>query len=164
MIFLTVGTLFPFDRLVKAVDIAIKNQLIQRRVFAQIGPSDFKPKYMEYVNNMDRDAFEETLHVTTALISHAGIGSIAMGLKYNKPLLVMPRKRKYREHVNDHQVGTAKMFEKLGHVLVAYSETDLPNKIQLLPTFKANPRENQAHVIARRIAVFLDQITHDIIV
>ena len=37
MIFLTVGTLFPFDRLVNAVDKAVANGLITEDVFAQIG-------------------------------------------------------------------------------------------------------------------------------
>ena len=37
MIFLTVGSMFPFDRLVQAVDDMIARQLITETVVAQIG-------------------------------------------------------------------------------------------------------------------------------
>ena len=49
MIFLTVGTsLLQFDRLVKGMDIAVRDGLIDEDVYAQIGVSKYKPKYMQY--------------------------------------------------------------------------------------------------------------------
>jgi len=82
-----------------------------------------------------------------------------MALSHNKPLLVMPRLKRYGEHVNDHQLGTARKFEELGHVLAAYTEDELPDKIQQLPNFVPVPRENQAHLVAERIARFLKEMT-----
>jgi len=92
------------------------------------------------------------------LISHAGIGSITAALEHNKSLLVMPRMKRYKEHVNDHQISTAQKFEQLGHILAAYTEDELAEKIRQLKLFVPKPRENQANAVAERIAGFLDGI------
>jgi UDP-N-acetylglucosamine transferase subunit ALG13 len=49
MIFLTVGTQFPFDRLVRAVDEAFDNGAIDEEVFAQIGETSYRPRNFEQV-------------------------------------------------------------------------------------------------------------------
>jgi len=159
MIFLTVGTLFPFDRLVEAVDNAVAKGFIKENVFAQIGKTDFEPKNLEYVEALDKDMFEEKVAKADYLISHAGIGSITTALERNKPLLVMPRMKRFKEHVNDHQVSTARKFEQLGHVLVAYSVEELPQKIKQLSTFTPKPRGSEAHRVVQRIAKFLDELS-----
>ena len=158
MIFLTVGTLFNFDRLVKAVDDAIAKGLITDKVFAQIGDSKYIPQNMEYVKILEKEKFDQKLIESDALLSHAGMGSITMALNHNKPILVMPRLKKYSEHVNDHQLGTARKFEVLGHVLVAVEAEELPTKIELLKTFKPKQRINQADKVAQKIKDFLDSI------
>lgn len=159
MIFLTIGTLFEFDRLVKAVDEAIQAELIQEEVFAQIGPGNYQPKYMHFVQTLNKDEYDTTVSQCTALISHAGMGSISIGLKMKKPLLVMPRLYKYGEHVNDHQLHTARKFEELGHVLVAYDTDELPDKIKQLKTFVPKPRVPNRQGVIDRITTFLAQNT-----
>lgn len=158
MIFLTVGTLFPFDRLVQAIDSTISKGLIEDDVFAQIGYSSFKPKNMEYVAVLDKDTFDDKVDKASCLISHAGIGSITMALNHDKPLLVMPRMKRYKEHVNDHQVATAKKFEKLGHVLVAYETGELPQRIKQLEIFVPRKRTARPQAVAARIMQFLSEL------
>jgi UDP-N-acetylglucosamine transferase subunit ALG13 len=157
MIFLTVGTQFGFDRLVKTVDEAIAGGLIQESVFAQIGPGQYLPKRMEYVVSLEKDAFDKKLHSCDAIISHAGMGNIALALEMNKPLLVLPRRRKYGEVVNDHQVETARKFEELGHILVAYDTDQLPEKIKQLKTFVPKPRRPNRQGVIDRITQFLSE-------
>ncbi len=159
MIFLTVGTLFPFDRLVKAVDNAIADGVIKQPVFGQIGETSFKPKYMEYTWMLTKNLFDEKVSTADYIISHAGVGSIVMALEHGKPLLVMPRMKRFKEHVNDHQVATARKFEELGHILAAYNVEELPDKLHQLKTFVPKPRENQAKAVAERIAHFLKLIS-----
>lgn len=158
MIFLTVGTLFPFDRLVKAVDITIGKNNGYEKVFAQVGKTNYEPKNIGYAAMLESRDFDKKLSGADYLISHAGIGTITMALELNKALLIMPRRRKFREHVNDHQVATARKFEELGHVLVAYTEDELPDKLRELKTFVPKPRENQAEAVAERISKFLNEI------
>ena len=157
MIFLTIGTLFEFDRLVKAVDELIQAELIQEEVFAQIGPGNYQPKYMDYIQTLEKDEYDSMVCRCTALISHAGIGSIAISLKNAKPLLVMPRRKTYGEVVNDHQVATARKFEQLGHILVAYDTEQLPEKIKQLKTFTPKPRIPNRQGVIDRISQFLEK-------
>lgn len=158
MIFLTVGTLFPFDRLVRAVDDAVAAGLVEQPVFAQIGRTSFVPRYIKHVEALDKCTFDNKVADAAYLISHAGIGSITMALKYGKPLLVMPRMKRYKEHVNDHQVGTARKFEELGHILVAYDVRDLPECIRRLKNFVPKDRKATPHAVAERIRRFLDDL------
>ena len=155
MLFLTVGTLFGFDRLVRAVDYAIADGQINDEVFAQIGPGDYKPVNMKFVEVLGKGEFDSTLAASDGLISHAGIGSISAALKSRKPLVVLPRLRSLGEHVNDHQLYTAQKFESLGCVLVAYKEADLPDCLSRLKTFKPAARTANVHGLIKRLQEFI---------
>jgi UDP-N-acetylglucosamine transferase subunit ALG13 len=159
MIFLTVGTQFSFDRLVKAVDKAIGQNGFEERIFAQIGDSSYRPLNFEAVSYLEKRVFDNCILKASGIISHAGMGTIMMALENHKPLLVMPRLRKYGEVVNNHQTAIARKFEELGHILVAYTENDLPSKIERLKTFVPQPRKNQAKAVADRIARFLEVLS-----
>ena len=63
---------------------------------------------------------------------HAGIGSILAAMQHEKPIIVMPRRAKLRETRNDHQVATAKMFTKLGGIVVASDENELLERLDSL--------------------------------
>jgi exopolysaccharide biosynthesis glucuronosyltransferase PssE len=156
MIFLTVGTLFPFNRLVKSMDRAVASGKITEEIYAQIGPNAYIPQNMESIESLDKKAFDDRIHKCTGLISHAGMGSISMAINHQKPLLVMPRMKKYNEHVNDHQVETALKFESLGHILVANNEVELIGKISEMKTFIPRPRITNIGGIVSRIERFLD--------
>ncbi len=158
MIFLTVGTQFPFDRLVKAVDDACGKGLVEEEIFAQIGKTSYKPENFKYADSLGKKDFDNMLKGASCLISHAGMGTITMALEHDKPLLVMPRLAKFGEVVNDHQADIVSHFEQLGHILVAYSEDQIPEKIKELKTFVPKPRKNQAHLVVDRINRFLNEL------
>jgi len=158
MIFLTVGTQFPFDRLVKSVDQVFGEGLIDEEVFAQIGESSYKPRNFGSVASLDKNLFDKYLKESSSIISHAGMGTITMALEHHKPLLVMPRLKKYGEVVNDHQAAIAKRFELLGHVLAAYVVEEVPEKIKQLSTFTPKKRVSQVQLVAQRITEFLNEV------
>ncbi len=158
MIFLTVGTVMPFDRLVQAVDDAVAAGVIVAPVFAQIGETSLRPRNMEYAAVLDKHDFDRKVAEAEYLISHAGMGSITTALERNKRLLVMPRRKRFHEHVNDHQVATARKFSALGHVLVAYDAGEMPRRLQEIVSFTPAPRVSQADQVAGRIMQFLEQI------
>jgi len=159
MIFLTVGTQFPFDRLVKAVDTLVGRNGFDEEIYAQIGNSSYQPRNFKAIPSLEKTVFDKYICEASCIISHAGMGTITMALENHKPLLVMPRLKRHREVVNDHQVSIAKKFEELGHILVAYTEEELPDKLRELKTFVPKPRENQAKAVADRIAEFLKQVS-----
>lgn len=158
MIFLTVGTQFPFDRLVKAVDDLCDRGLIHEQIVAQIGDSKYRPRHFEAVASLDKSAFDRNIQEASAIISHAGMGTIMVALDNSKPLLAMARRKEYGEHVNDHQVALAIRFEALGLILLARDETELADKIEGLRSFIPRPRKVNPSAVAHRIDVFLGQV------
>lgn len=67
----------------------------------------------------------------------------------------MSRMKQYEEHVNKHQRATAKKFQHLGHVLVAYEAEQLPDGIRKLKSFVPRERKASPDAVAERIAHFL---------
>jgi beta-1,4-N-acetylglucosaminyltransferase len=161
MIFLSVGTQFPFDRLVRAVDEAFDKGSIDGEVFAQIGETSYKPSNIEYVDFLEKEQFDDCVRRATSIISHAGMGIIILALEYKKPLLAMPRLRKYSEVVNDHQVAIARKFDELGHILVAYQENELSSKLEMLKSFTPKPRKPETKAVAGRIAQLLQVLSEN---
>jgi len=158
MIFLTVGTQFPFDRLIRAIDEAFDNGLVGEEVFAQTGETSYKPRNFESVASLGKKVFDERLKQASSVISHAGIGTITMALDNHKPLLVVPRLKKYGEVVNDHQVTIARKFSELGHILVAYDVKDLPDGIKKLKNFIPRERKINSEAVVNRIRSFLESL------
>lgn len=156
MIFLTVGTQFPFSRLVKAVDDAVGENGFNERIFAQIGSDSYRPRNFKAVTTLDKADFDKHFCEADSIISHAGMGTIMMAMEHRKPLLVMPRLKEYGEVVNNHQLAITDKFEQLGYLLVAHRVEDIPVKLEMLRSFVPRERRPKAEVVAERIAAFLE--------
>ena len=128
MIFLTVGTQLPFDRLVMAVD-EWAHHRANSRVFAQIGRSAYSPLHMEWRPLLSPEETNAKCREASLIVGHAGVGTILTALEMGKPIIVMPRQYHFQEHRNDHQTATAEFFEKSGQVLVAKDKEDLFQKL-----------------------------------
>jgi beta-1,4-N-acetylglucosaminyltransferase len=157
MIFVTVGTQFPFERLVRKLDTTCSQYLAGRKVFAQIGASEYRPSSFDYAQSLSSREFETYMKESSAVIGHAGMGTITMAMEYNKPLLVLPRLKKFGEVVNDHQVAIARRFEASGYLLAAYSEDELPGKLEELMDFVPKRRQVDAGAVSSAIAEFLKE-------
>jgi beta-1,4-N-acetylglucosaminyltransferase len=158
MIFLTVGTQFSFDRLVKAVDQALDAIGLDEEIYAQVGDSSYRPRNFETASHLEKQRFDDCMRKASSIISHAGMGTITMALDNGKSLLVMPRQKKYGEVVNDHQMAIAKKYEQLGHILVAYNEVELPDRLKQLKDFVPMERQAQCEAVIERIARYLQKI------
>jgi beta-1,4-N-acetylglucosaminyltransferase len=161
MIFLTVGTQFPFDRLVRAVDDWLDQNSLGEEVWAQIGDSTYVPRNFEAIASLDKAAFDRRFQQASAIISHAGMGTITMALEHGKSLLAMPRMKKHKEVVSDHQLPLAEKFEALGHILLARDESQLAGKFQQLKSFVPRPRKADQDAVARCIGRFLELAARD---
>lgn len=131
MIFVTVGTQLPFDRLISAVD-EWAGSAPGREVFAQVGPSRQAPRHISHAQFIPPEECSELMAAAEAIVAHAGIGTILTALELGKPVLVMPRRADLGEHRNDHQLATARRLAKLGKVNVAFDETELAARLDEL--------------------------------
>ncbi|MGD7653184.1 MAG: glycosyltransferase [Verrucomicrobiales bacterium] len=124
MIFITVGTDLPFDRMVRVIDRwAGENE--RTDVFAQIGEGGWKPEHIEFAEFLQPPDFMQRFVAADIIISHAGMGTILSALRYGKPILVMPKRAHLGEHRNEHQLATAEKMRELGNVNVAFDEDEL---------------------------------------
>jgi exopolysaccharide biosynthesis glucuronosyltransferase PssE len=124
MIFVTVGTDGPFDRLVAAVDRWAK-ETGRADVVAQIGRSTLRPRFMRWHEFLEPPQFQEHFASAEFVIAHAGMGTILTALRHQKPLLVMPRRATLGEQRNEHQLATARRLLEMGKVTVAFDEAEL---------------------------------------
>ena len=161
MIFLTVGSALPFDRLVRLIDDAVSERLITEPVFAQIGNGRYVPSNFEFVRMLSRTQYDARFDRASAIISHAGIGTIGAALKVRKPLLVMPRSMALGELVDDHQFVTARKFAALGHVLMFNDRAELIANLKELDGFIPALRYPNIEGIAVTIGRFLSGVFLD---
>lgn len=124
MIFVTVGTQLPFDRLVGAVD-AWAGRSGRTDVFAQIGPTELRPASLEWERQLEPPEFSTRIKNAELIIAHAGMGTIINALRAHKTLIVMPRRGDLGEHRNDHQVATVRELATRGLVHAAADESEL---------------------------------------
>lgn len=128
MIFITVGTDLPFDRMMKVID-QWAGETGREDVFAQIGEGGWQPKHIPFVEFLEPAEFKKRFAESTLIIGHAGMGTILSALLHGKPILVMPKKASLGEHRNEHQTATAKRMMALGNVNVAFDEAELRAKL-----------------------------------
>jgi beta-1,4-N-acetylglucosaminyltransferase len=155
MIFLTIGTQEPFDRLIRTVDELVAEGAFDDEVVGQVG-SGYSPKHFKSCTMMDKTEFDRYMKKSQFVISHAGMGSIITAHSLCKPMIVMPRLKKYREHVNDHQLYTACKFEQLGVIVTARDKPELKEKSGLMRHFQPARRDSDIQRLITRISKFLE--------
>jgi len=151
LIFVTVGAQMHFDRLIRVID-EWAAERGRSDVFAQVGPSEYTARCIETVRSLDPAAFRARAERATALVAHAGMGTILTALELGKPLLVFPRDFERRETRNDHQVATARHFADSGRVLAAFDEQELRRRLDEVESFHPSAkigREASQELVAR---------------
>ena len=118
MIFVTVGTHEqPFNRLVEYMDKWAAEH--DEKVIMQTGFSTYEPKYCEWSKLYPYSKMVELVEQARIVITHGGPSSFIMPLQIGKIPIVVPRKKEFDEHVNDHQVDFAKaVAERQGNIIV----------------------------------------------
>ncbi|MEO0566842.1 MAG: glycosyltransferase [Pseudomonadota bacterium] len=125
MIFLTVGTHEPFERLVKAVDTWVGANPDQARFFGQITEHGYRPEHFPFIDRLSPTEYQTRFDEADLIISHAGMGTILTALSKGKPVVILPRRGHLSETRNDHQYTTVKHLGHRQGVYVAQDETEL---------------------------------------
>jgi UDP-N-acetylglucosamine transferase subunit ALG13 len=150
MIFVTVGTSEPFDRLLRALGGLETGEelVVQRGVSAVDLPQatcvDFLP-YPELVLHLQR---------ARVVVMHAGAGSVIAALANGKQPIVVPRLRVHREAVDDHQVAFGRRLHEAGLVRLVEDPADLASELQKLPP-AAGLREDGVGTLAADLKAYL---------
>ena len=123
MIFVTIGTQIPFDRLIEILD-RIAPEL-NEEIYAQALRGKYKPKHFKLIDFIEPDEFEKVFAQARLIVAHAGMGTILSALRNSKPLVILPRLASLGEHRNDHQNATAQMIKEKNYAYVATDEQEL---------------------------------------
>lgn len=156
-IFVAVGTQkFQFNRLIKAVDdyVAISGE----KAFGQIGKSAYIPKNYEYKEFLSKEEFAENLIQCDIVITHSGVATIIESLKLGKPVIVIPRLKKYGEHVDDHQIQIAESFDENGLVSMCLDLEKLGDALGIVKNKKFKQYTSQRLKMIRTIEEYIESI------
>lgn len=133
MIFVTVGNSHHGSmRLLEGVEaLAASGFFAGEKVIAQSGNNPgFVPTHCENRSFLGMDEFHQIVRDARVVICHAGAGTLSGVLRTGKTPVVVPRRVKYNEIVDDHQTQLLEAFAARGLLVPAYEVADLPAAIQ----------------------------------
>lgn len=131
MIFVTVGTHEqPFDRLLKCIDKLVEEGKIKEDVIVQKGYTDYEPKNYKAEKLIPYEQMQENIDKARIVITHGGPASFIAPLAIGKIPIVVPRKKDFNEHVNNHQLEFSKEVEKrMKNIIVAETDEEIEDAI-----------------------------------
>ena len=137
MIYVTLGTQNrDFSRPLKEIDRLIDKGIIKDEIYVQAGSTKYHSDKMNIFTEIANKDYIDYMKRCNLLITHGGIGSITDGLKYNKKIIVIPRLKKYDEHVNDHQLDIVNAFYNKGLIEKVIEMDELEDVIKNISNFK----------------------------
>lgn len=117
MILVTVGLHSqPFERLVRAADGMAA--LTCEPVIIQRGVTRYVPGSAAWFDAIAVDQMWALLAQARVLVSHAGAGSVLTALRVRIPMVLVARRRRWGESIDDHQLQLADALARQGAAVV----------------------------------------------
>ena len=120
----------------------IDKKIINDEVVVQAGFTKFESKDMKIFKLIDKKKLSKLQDKADLIITHGGVGSIISSLEKGKKVIVVPRLKKYNEHVNDHQIQKAEKFENNGYVRSVIDISKLGDTIKEMENFEPKKYES----------------------
>ena len=141
LILVTLGTHEQrFERVLDMVEpLAQDEEVIVQHGHTPPRPGRAGIRWFDFV---DHDELGRLTKTASAVICHAGVGSIMTVLAAGKTPVVIPRRRALGEHVDDHQLQIAKELAAQGLVVACFEARDLRSA---LVTARSRKRRLQSH-------------------
>lgn len=119
MIFVTVGTHEQqFDRLIRKVDELKRDGAFADEVVMQTGFCTYEPQYCRSSRLIPYQDMVKNVAEARIVITHGGPASFIMPLQIGKIPIVVPRQKRFEEHINDHQLEFARnVAERMGTII-----------------------------------------------
>lgn len=129
MIFVTVG-MHPigFERLVREMDKVAGR--INEEVIIQIGGTKYTPQNARFFHFTTDEEIKELCRKARVVVSHGGVGTILDVLQEEKPLILVPRLKKYGEVIDDHQLYLVQELEKEVRITAVYDVGQLEEALK----------------------------------
>lgn len=148
MIFVCVGSRdYQFDRLIKEVDKLVEEKIILDDIYAQIGTTKYIPKNIEYSRFLSAEDFIKYQKNADIIISHAGTGALVSSIKLNKKVISVPRREKYNEHTDDHQLQVSEALAKQGYLIEVLDISNLKNAYKEIIQFHPKKFQSESKIV-----------------
>jgi UDP-N-acetylglucosamine transferase subunit ALG13 len=121
-LFVTLGTIRPY-RFDAIVDAVLSTGLADDRTVWQLGTTTREGLPGTAVSELSRGDFDDCARTADVVVTHAGIGTVLDLLDMGVYPVVVPRRAKRSEHVNDHQLQIAELVKARGISLVKEVES-----------------------------------------
>jgi UDP-N-acetylglucosamine transferase subunit ALG13 len=129
--FVTVGNAKqPFTRLLDLVRESLAD--LPGPVFIQHGTADFDLSACACAATISAAAYRQRMAAAALVICHAGAGSLLDAAVLGKPIIALPRERRFGEMVDDHQVELAERFAERQIIIVPKPDETLSAALERL--------------------------------
>ena len=124
-----------FKRLLEEVQKNIDNGNIKEKVIVQKGFTKFESKDMEMYKELPSEKINKLIEQANIVITHGGVGSIISSITRGKKVIAVPRLKKYKEHVNDHQLDIINSFNDNGYIIGIHCVEELGEVLTKIKSF-----------------------------
>lgn len=164
MVFVTIGSQpQDFSRLLNEVSKLVDDGSIQDEVYMQIGLSNFQSNSnsISCTSFLSQKEMNMMMKNASYVITHGGVGSILLALKYEKKVIAVPRLKKFREHMNDHQLDIIERFAEkkllVGICNISNLKEAVLNIGNFCPDKYVSTHENIVNDINKKLQILLQQ-------
>jgi UDP-N-acetylglucosamine transferase subunit ALG13 len=161
MILVTVGNATQrFGRLLQAIDdLAASGAFAAEPVIIQSGNNpEFQARHCEVRPFVSMDEFGQLMEGASLIICHGGCGTQLHAIRLGKIPVVMPRREKYGEHLNDHQMQLVEALAAENKIVPAYEPADLAPAIIEARERNKTPLVAQASPMLSLVAQAIEEL------
>ena len=152
MIFVTLGTQDKeFKRLLENVEQLIDKGIIKEKVIAQIGCTKFSSNKMKLIDYLNKDDMLKYMSDCDYIICHGGVGTIFDSLNLNKKIIAVARLKKYKEHVNDHQLQIIENFNAKGYIIGTKGVEEIESALEKVESFEQKKYESNNKEFVKKL-------------
>ncbi len=124
--FITVGNAKqPFPRMLSMVAAMARRNVLSMPITIQYGNAAVPLVDCTLIPFLASSEYIKMMAEAHLIITHAGAGSIIHALSYGKTPIVVPRRKYFGEHIDDHQMEMAVEMASLNMVVIAQDENEL---------------------------------------
>jgi UDP-N-acetylglucosamine transferase subunit ALG13 len=167
LLLVTVGTdHHPFDRLVRWADAWLAGHPGELRCLMQTGTSAPPTGAAEWRAYLEFDALQAAMSAAAAVVCHGGPGTILGARQGGAVPIVVPRRHRLGEHVDDHQVAfSRRLAADGGGIHLAETEADLHrllDRVAVEPAaFRSGPEVSATAVAVREFGRLVGGLVGD---
>ncbi len=143
-----------FERLVRAADELAAG--LAEPVVIQYGCALYEPKNAQAFRFTGNEEMNQHIQQARVVICHAGAGVLVLALKAKKKVIVVPRRRQYQEHFDDHQMELAYVLQRERRAVAVFDPSAAALSEALLQVETIPPGEDQSAGLCAAVAAQMD--------